>query len=182
LNVIRIHLTPLRERPEDTVALAHHFLSDFAEEFDRSISGFTAEALRRIRGASWPGNVRELRNTIERAVLMAPGEKIDVEDLTVCDVPSSALQVGGGKPWSPILPPEGISLREVERELVLAALQRSGFVQKDAAALLGISRRKLNYMIHRMGIVHAAWRRNRGVERDEGLDSDGSSQNPSESS
>ena len=66
--------------------------------------------------------------------------------------------------WCPELPPGGMSLREVERELVLAALRRTGFVQKGAAQLLGISRRKLNYMIRRMGITHAGWRRNRGDE------------------
>ncbi|MBW2495491.1 MAG: helix-turn-helix domain-containing protein, partial [Deltaproteobacteria bacterium] len=62
------------------------------------------------------------------------------------------------------LPAEGISLRDVERELVIEALERTGYVQKDAAALIGVSRRKLNYMIQRMGITHPAWRRNRGAE------------------
>ena len=91
LNVIRIHLPPLRERPEDTLALAHHFLVGFAAELDRPIDGFTQGAEAHIRSAAWPGNVRELRNTIERAVLMAEGAKIEPEDLTVCEAPSSAL-------------------------------------------------------------------------------------------
>jgi hypothetical protein len=60
------------------------------------------------------------------------------------------------------MPAAGVSLRTVERELVLTALRKAGFVQKDAAALLGVSRRKLNYMVQRMGITHPSWRRNRG--------------------
>jgi transcriptional regulator with GAF, ATPase, and Fis domain len=63
--------------------------------------------------------------------------------------------------WRPELPPEGWSLSDVERALVLESLRRTGFVQKDACRLLGISRRKLNYMIRRMGITHPSWRRNR---------------------
>ena len=172
LNVIRLHLPPLRERPEDTIALAHHFLRDIAAELDRQISGFSAGALERIRGAMWRGNIRELRNTIERAVLMAEGTRIDAQDLTLCDAPSSALSIAGSELGRSVLPSGGLSLRDAERELVLAALRRSGFVQKDAAVLLGISRRKLNYMIQRMGIVHAAWRRNRGEDRGAGAESD----------
>ena len=64
------------------------------------------------------------------------------------------------------MPPGGVNLREMEHRLVLEALQRSGWVQKDAAVLLGVSRRKLNYMIQRMGITHPGWRRNRGVAED----------------
>ena len=73
LNVIRIHLPPLRERPDDLLALAHHFLQRFAREVGRPVRGFTDEALARIRSHSWPGNVRELHNTLERGVLMAEG-------------------------------------------------------------------------------------------------------------
>ncbi len=157
LNVIRIHLTPLRERPEDLVALAHDFLRRFSLDAGRSFLGFDEAALTRLRMHHWPGNVRELHNTIERAVLMADGPRLRAEDL-------SLFAVGAGvrsREWRPILPAEGVSMREVERELVLEALRRTGYVQKSAAELLGISRRKLNYMIQRMGITHSAWRRNR---------------------
>ncbi len=72
------------------------------------------------------------------------------------------------------LPPEGISLQEVERALVLRALEQADYVQKEAARLLRVSRRKLNYMIRRMGVTHPSWRRNRGpipgVEPPEGRD------------
>ena len=157
LNVIRVHLPPLRERPDDLLALAHHFLHRFAREVGRPVRGFTDEALARIRGHAWPGNVRELHNTLERGVLMAEGPRIDAADLALPARVEGELREG----WRPDLPPGGMCLREVERELVLEALRRSGFLQKDAASLLGVSRRKLNYMIRRMGITHASWRRNR---------------------
>jgi two-component system response regulator HydG len=160
LNVIRIDLPPLRERPEDLIALAHHFLQRISGTLQHPLRGFTESALARIRTHRWPGNVRELQNAIERAVLMAEGPRIGSEDLSLFGE-GSGESPGG---WCPELPPEGVSLREVERELVLEALRRTGYVQKDAAALLGISRRKLNYMIQRMGITHAAWRRNRKAE------------------
>jgi DNA-binding NtrC family response regulator len=157
LNVIRIHLPALRERPEDLVDLAHHFLHELGIKMGHPIRGFTEAALAKIRSHDWPGNVRELHNTLERAVLMAEGPRIDAEDLSIL-VGRSAE---GDRNWRRELPAEGISLRDVERELVIEALERTGYVQKDAAKLIGVSRRKLNYMIQRMGITHPAWRRNR---------------------
>ena len=86
--------------------------------------------------------------------------RIDAEDLLILGGRSAE----GGRSWRHELPAEGISLRDVERELVIEALERTGYVQKDAAKLIGVSRRKLNYMIQRMGITHPAWRRNRDAE------------------
>ncbi len=155
LNVIRIHLPPLRERPQDLIALAHHFLRHFAREHGRPLRGFGEDALARIRAHSWPGNVRELRNSVERAVLMAESTRLRAGDLSLGTAPAGAPE------WRPLLPPEGATLHEIERRLVLEALERGGWVQKRAAALLGISRRKLNYMIRKMGLTHPSWRRNR---------------------
>jgi two-component system response regulator HydG len=157
INVIRIHLPPLRERPDDLFDLATHFLRELSAEMRHPIRGFTEAALAKIRSHDWPGNVRELHNTLERAVLMAEGPRIDAEDLLIL----GGRSVEGGRSWRHELPAEGISLRDVERELVIEALERTGYVQKDAAKLIGVSRRKLNYMIQRMGITHPAWRRNR---------------------
>jgi DNA-binding NtrC family response regulator len=164
LNVIRIELSPLRERPEDLIALAHHFLPRFADGLGRPLRGFSEPALERIRAHPWRGNVRELHNAIERAALMAEGPRIASGDLSLF----GERFASDGAVWRPELPPDGVSLREVERQLVLEALRRTGYVQKDAAALLGISRRKLNYMVQRMGITHGSWRRNRARPKDEG--------------
>jgi len=155
LDVIRIELPPLRERPEDVLALAQRFLVELALGGPRPLRGFTEGALRRLQGHPWPGNVRELRNAVERAVLMAEGPRIRAEDLALCGEPTPGA-APAGRPAA-----EGLDLRARERAAVVEALERSGWVQKDAARLLGVTRRKLNYMIHRMGIVHPAWRRNR---------------------
>ena len=157
LDVIRIELPALRERAEDVVALAHRFLREFSAQAPRPARGFTEGALRRLRGHSWPGNVRELRNAIERALLLAEGPRIRAEDLALSG--EGVLAAASGS--AARLAGAGVDLREMERSLVVEALQRAGWVQKDAAQLLGVSRRKLNYMVQRMGITHPGWRRNR---------------------
>jgi len=159
LDVIRIHIPPLRERPEDLLALAHRLLKECAGDLERQVRGFTEGALARLRAHRWPGNVRELRNAVERAVLVAEGPRVLAQDLALAD-PCADEPAG----WTPLLPPGGVDLRDVERGLVLEALTRVGWVQKEAAALLGVSRRKLNYMVRRMGITHPSWRRNREPE------------------
>jgi DNA-binding NtrC family response regulator len=164
LNVIRIDLPPLRERGDDLLDLAYHFLSEFRPHMRHPIRGFTEAALERIRSHGWPGNIRELRNAIERSVLMAEGSRIRAEDLSIVNHAAGA----SGRVWKQEFPAGGISLREVERELVENALKQAGYVQKDAASLLSVSRRKLNYMIQRMGITHPSWRRNRDPEHASG--------------
>jgi two-component system response regulator HydG len=162
LNVIRIHLPPLRERGDDAVALARHFLERFARELGRPRLAFSPDALERIREHAWPGNVRELRNAVERAALLTEGDELRVDALGLAP-PAQGAELAGA----------GLALEELERAAVLEALRRARFVQKDAAALLHVSRRKLNYMIRRMGITHASWRRNRGEGRARGVDSGG---------
>ena len=158
LNVIRIHLPPLRDRPVDVAALARHFLAEFSLELGRPRTGFSTAALARLQSHSWPGNVRELRNAIERAVLLSDGPRIEVDNVALPERRSRPR----GEEWRPELPADGLPLEQVERAVLLEALGRSGWVQKDAAAFLGVSRRKLNYMIRRMEITHPSWRRNRG--------------------
>jgi len=156
VNVITIPLPPLRERPDDIEALALHFLEQFCHELGRPRQGFSPDAMARLRAHPWPGNVRELRNAIERAVLLSEGNRVEATDLRFAGAGPS----GGGE-WRPALPASGIPMERIERAVVLEALERHGFVQKDAAAWLGVSRRKLNYMIQRMRLTHPSWRRNR---------------------
>jgi DNA-binding NtrC family response regulator len=160
LNVIGLRLPPLRERPEDVAPLAEHLIDEFGRELGRPRRGFTRAALAKLAAHAWPGNVRELRNAVERAMLMAEGDWIGPDDLVLA--PSVPHDAATGE-----LRPGGLTLADVEREVVLAALRRSGFVQKAAAELLGVSRRKLNYMIGRMGITHPSWRRHRESENQE---------------
>ena len=158
LNVIGIHLPPLRERPEDVLELAEGFLAHFAAELERPARRLTSVARERVRSHDWPGNVRELRNVVERAVLMCDGESLDEADL---GLPGDRERPGPGG-FRLELPEEGISLREIERTAVEEALKRCDYVQKDAARLLRVSRRQLNYAIGRMGLTHPSWRRHRG--------------------
>ena len=155
LDVIRIHLSPLRERPEDIEPLAERFQREFRCGRADPPRGFEPDARAALRDHSWPGNVRELRNAIERAQLLAPGPRLHAADL---DLRAPGAGASGVRPE---LPPPGWTLRDWERALVEEALRRTGYVQKEACQLLGVSRRKLNYMIRSMGITHPRWRRNR---------------------
>jgi transcriptional regulator with GAF, ATPase, and Fis domain len=157
LNVIAIHLPPLRDRREDIEPLVRSFARRFACEFGRPTPVVSREGLSTLQAHPWPGNVRELENTIERAVLLCEGDILHAHDLQRSSAPGSA----DPENWRIELPPGGLSLQTVERALVVAALERADFVQKDAAALIGVSKRKLNYMIERMGLVHPGWRKNR---------------------
>jgi len=160
LNVVSVELPPLRERKEDIPELAALYLSEFSADHPRERQ-LTPEALEALLEYPWPGNVRELGNTLERAVLMSDSAEIAVQDL---GLPSSHPTADAVLELR--LPEAGVDYREVERELIIQALERSGWVQKDAARLLRMSRRKLNYRIQRLGITHPGWRRNRTQQDD----------------
>ncbi len=162
LNVVSIHLPPLREHPEDIVPLGKVFLEEFNADAAMPRRGFSEAAIERLRAGSWPGNVRELRNAVHRAVLMAEGSTLEAGDFA--EPERRTRTATEPVPEAPLisLPPGGVDYREVERALIVAALERAGWVQKDAAALLRMSRRRLNYRIGRLGISHPSWRRNRG--------------------
>ena len=157
LNVVAIRLPPLRERDGDIALLVQFFLNRFTADMNKSITGIEPEALRFLCEHRWPGNIRELENTLERAVLLAEGTTITREDIDLL-MPGSERGAAEGVIR---LPPGGARLQQVERDLVMQALERSAWVQKRAADLLGITRRALNYRIRRYGITHESWRRNR---------------------
>jgi DNA-binding NtrC family response regulator len=162
LNVVRIELPPLRERRADIPVLAERFLAEFCGQRSCELS---PEALAGLLAYPWPGNVRELRNVLERAALMGDAARIELRDLALpraSAAPAAESSQDAGAAPLVRLPPGGVDLRDVERELLLQALERSGWVQKEAARLLRMSRRKLNYRIRLLGIRHPSWRRNRG--------------------
>jgi DNA-binding NtrC family response regulator len=159
LNVVSIHLAPLRERREDLLPLAEAFLADVNRESPHPKRGFSPAVLGALEAYPWPGNVRELRNAVQRAVLMGEGPWVEPADL---GLPQQRQREGSDAGSGLVrLPEKGIDYRSVERALIVAALERTGWVQKDAAVLLRMSRRRLNYRIRRLGISHPAWRRNR---------------------
>ncbi len=164
LNVVSVKMPPLRERKADILPLATFFVRQFAGDLKKRVTGFDPAAIKGLHRYNWPGNIRELKNAIERAVLMADGPLIRAEDLALGDhaLPRGPLAAGppGGAP--PVrIPPEGIRLVDVERQLIVEALTIANWVQKDAAELLGISRRVINYKIRSHGITHPRWSRNR---------------------
>ena len=138
------------------MALANFFVKKFNEELKKDIVGFSPQAAKFLTRYNWPGNIRELHNTIERAVLMADSPIVQLEDLSVTSNNGDAASPGilGLR-----IPPTGIKLEDLERNTIIEALKMSNWVQKDAAELLGVSRRVLNYKVKIHNITHDRWRR-----------------------
>jgi two-component system response regulator PilR (NtrC family) len=151
LHVITVQLPPLRDRKDDIPLLVQHFLDKYGEENQKDAPELAPEALDLLMEYDWPGNVRELENVIERAVVLSPGSRIEA-DLVPDHVRS------GRRFHMPqfVVPPEGISFREVitdfEKRLIESTLEAAGGVQKRAAELLHIKPTTLNEMIKRHDI------------------------------
>jgi Nif-specific regulatory protein len=158
LNVVSVEMPPLRERKEDIVALAMFFVKKFAGELKKKCDGLDPEAQKMMLRYNWPGNIRELENSIERAILMTESQFIGAEDLRL----GEAATPGAGlrEPSALVkIPPSGVPLEEIERSALMEALKMSNWVQKDAAELLGISPRVMNYKIKTLGIEFPRGRR-----------------------
>ncbi len=154
LNVVNLVVPPLRERVEDIAPLAEYFIRRFARELRRRVTGFSAEAVKCMQEYRWPGNVRELENSIERAVLMCEGDTVRPADLTLLDREHTLGM-------TPALAADLLNLEQLEKTALLEALKRSNWVQKEAAKLLGVSSRVMNYKVHKHGITHDRWSKNR---------------------
>ena len=150
LNVVPIHLPPLRERYEDIPLLVDHFISTAATRFGREPSDLSPEVLDRLLAYPWPGNVRELENCIERMMVLTRTTGTKVEDLppAVRDGPKVPEGINGELE----LPPGGVRLQELERHFIRQALQRSRGRLGPAAQLLGISYKTLQYRIRKHGL------------------------------
>jgi DNA-binding NtrC family response regulator len=157
LNVVSIHIPPLRERREDILPIAGYFLRKHAGEVRKKLTGFSSEAMELLRNHAWPGNVRELNNALERAALMAEGEKVELGDLSLPDVPATEAS----RSSLVRLPSSGVDFQQMEKEMIIEALRMNNWVQKDAAKFLGMSRRVMHYKIQKLGITNPKWRKNR---------------------
>ena len=145
LAVIHVQTPPLRERGRDVRLLANFFVDRFNRELKRSVRGFSPAALEHLESYPWPGNVRELRNAVERAVLLADTEQLEVEDL----VPQ---MMATGPQEAFALPPGGVDLRELEESLVKQALQRTEGNKSQAAKLLGLTRDQMRHRVTKFGL------------------------------
>jgi DNA-binding NtrC family response regulator len=152
LNVLRLEMPPLRARGDDLLLLAQHFVQTFAREFKRHVTGLSQAAEAALKAYSWPGNVRELRNLVERAVLLSESELLEPADF---DSLHTARQPVGAAPRGFDLPPEGVDLEDVERRLVVQALEHAAGNQTRAAALLGLHRDQIRYRIEKFGLRKA---------------------------
>ena len=142
LNTIEIHIPPLRDRREDTLALANFFLDKHAQRYRKALSGFDSSAVQAMLEHRWPGNVRELNHVVERAVLMAGGTQIRTQDLALRPTAGGSQKL------------EDMSLEDVEAHLIKKALDRFGGNVSAAADALGLSRSALyrrlqRYNLHR---------------------------------
>jgi len=159
LGVVQIELPPLRERRGDILPLAKALLAQLAEEHGRSVEGFAPQALERILAYPWPGNVRELENAIERAVVMTSERWIRPEHLESVLGPRPAGSV------APLIP--GSTLAEIERVAILRTLDAVGGSTSRAAAMLGISTRKIQYRMREyreVGLVGGPSTQPRGAQ------------------
>jgi PAS domain S-box-containing protein len=153
LNVIHITIPPLRERPEDITPLATFFLEHYNRKFKRHMEGFSPEAMHLLVSHDWPGNVRELRNAIERAMILEDSSFITPASLPMSVSPARSAEAHTATEAAvPAFPPEGISLEENERRLLVSALDKTGGNQTQAARLLRITRDTLRYKMKKFDL------------------------------
>jgi DNA-binding NtrC family response regulator len=145
LKVVVLDVPPLRARPSDIPLLADHFLRLYAEENDKQVHGLTARAREALLGYPWPGNVRELQHAIEQAVVLCQGELISAEDLAI-DPPHHEADA-----LSLLVP--GVTLAEVERYTILKTLEAVGGSPTQAAKILGVSKRTIQYRLQEWGVT-----------------------------
>ena len=143
LNVLPIVLPPLRERADDIPVLVAFYVDGYNAEFKKKVRGVSGEAMKRLTAYGWPGNIRELRNAIERAMLFAEGDTLTADDFTLGGAAVAHLSDRVE------LPAAGIDLDQLERSLVIQALERTGWNQTRASALLGLNRDQIRYRIEK---------------------------------
>ena len=161
LNVVTVRVPPLRERKEDILPLAKHFIDEAAREMKKDLRGIDPGAVRVLQRHTWPGNIRELKNAMERAVLLCEHPYIRQEDLHLAREGGAADDLAGQINLR--LPPNGILLDDLEKLAILEALRINNWVQKDAAKFLGISSRVMNYKVAKYEIKNPRWSKNKAV-------------------
>jgi DNA-binding NtrC family response regulator len=142
LNVVPIALPPLRERAKDIPLLLKYYVDTFNKEFKRRVEGIAPDGMARLQAYGWQGNIRELRNAVERAMLLGEGKTLTLDDFPLTGGPRRLTE-------GISLPADGIDLDQLERSLVVQALERSGWNQTRAAGVLGLNRDQIRYRIEK---------------------------------
>lgn len=159
INVIPIQIPPLRERRADIPMLAKFFADQFARKYNKPEMFYEEGAMALLRDAHWPGNIRELRNVIERLVIRNRGDIITRAQVELVGLSQKGTTSGGGSAGRSLtIPDDGLDLEQVERDLVVQALEKTGWNQKDAATLLNISVDRMNNRVKKYGLRHPSWR------------------------
>lgn len=149
LNVLPIMLPPLRDRTDDVPLLVEFYIDSYNTEFKKRVRGVAPDAMKRLQAYGWPGNIRELRNTVERAMLLSEGDVLQADDFTIGG--GASVKLGDRVE----LPPNGIDLEQLERSLVVQALERTQWNQTRAASLLGLNRDQIRYRIEKFHLEKA---------------------------
>jgi DNA-binding NtrC family response regulator len=140
-----IHLPPPRERKGDVPLLTNYYVDTFNREFRKRVKGIAPDAMQLLETYGWPGNIRELKNAVERAMLLVERDWLKPEDFTTL-----TRTVGAQARFQ--LPPEGVNLEDVERQLLVQALERASGNQTHAGQMLGINRDQVRYRIEKFGL------------------------------
>ena len=151
LNVINIHIPPLRERPEDIAPLAAHFVDELCRDLGLPQREITPGGMAALERYAWPGNVRELRNVLERILLLEDGDAITLSQLPA-EIGGQGAANGNGHTPTFVLPASGVDLETLEREFLCQALERTAGNKTSAARLLGLSRDTMRYRLEKYGI------------------------------
>jgi transcriptional regulator with PAS, ATPase and Fis domain len=156
LNVLRVHIPPLRDRHECIEPLSNYLLDKICRNLKKNFNGFAPQVLGAFKSYSWPGNIRQLANTIERAAILEETALIEPQHVILPDL-KKIPPLSGDAP----IPRPAESLADKEKETILKALEECLWIQKDAARKLGITPRTLNYKVKKFNITHSRWRKNK---------------------
>jgi DNA-binding NtrC family response regulator len=157
LRVVTLKIPPLRDRKEDIPALAQYFIENYCKQQNAACVKLPAETIRWLTEYPWPGNVRELKNALEAGAVLCRDGVLHPGDLQLPGLSDTPQKVAAAPPAA--TEGEALSLDESEKNAIVRALQKAGWVQKDAAQLLGISRRAIHYKVKKYGIVFPAGKR-----------------------